>query len=278
MSVTIERDTDARSGSGTRGPAVQLRGVGKVFGAGSDAVTALRDVDLTVQPGEFVCLLGASGCGKSTLLNLVAGLDRPTSGALEVRTAKPSFMFQEPALLPWLDAGRNVVVGTSGWSAARLAPLGARLRDLPDLGVIVVPNFSLGSALGTAFAATAAKYFDSIEIIEAHAASKIDSPSGTAVRTAELIALAREERGPVAAPHTDQRARGQQVAGVAVHSLRLDGIVAKQSVVLGGAGETLTITHDTTDSRAYAAGILHALRSAPAARGLTVGLDRLLGL
>jgi NitT/TauT family transport system ATP-binding protein len=108
MSVTIERDTDARSGSGTRGPAVQLRGVGKVFGAGSDAVTALRDVDLAVQPGEFVCLLGASGCGKSTLLNLVAGLDRPTSGALEVRTAKPSFMFQEPALLPWLDAGRNV--------------------------------------------------------------------------------------------------------------------------------------------------------------------------
>jgi len=152
------------------------------------------------------------------------------------------------------------------------------LRDEPDRGVIVVPNFSLGSALGTAFAAAAAKYFDSIEIVEAHAATKIDSPSGTAVRTAELMARAREERGPVAAQHTDQRARGQQVAGIPVHSLRLEGIVAKQSVVLGGAGETLTITHDTTDSRAYAAGILRAIRSAPQARGLTVGLDRLLGL
>ncbi len=177
-----------------------------------------------------------------------------------------------------LGAGRNVVVGTSGWSATRLASLAARLRGLPDQGVIVVPNFSLGSALATAFAVAAARHFDSIEIVEAHPATKVDSPSGTAVRTAELIAEARDERGPVVAPHTDQRARGQTVAGVPVHSLRMDGVVAKQSVVFGGAGETLTITHDTTDARAYAAGILHALRSAPAARGLTVGLDRLLGL
>ncbi|HZZ50408.1 MAG TPA: ABC transporter ATP-binding protein [Pseudonocardia sp.] len=108
MSVTVQRETDTRHEAGTQGPAVRLAGVGKVFGSGPDAVTALRDVDLSVAPGEFVCLLGASGCGKSTLLNLVAGLDRPTNGTLDVRTAKPSFMFQEPALLPWLDAGRNV--------------------------------------------------------------------------------------------------------------------------------------------------------------------------
>lgn len=248
------------------GMTIRVAVVGATGKLGSVAVDLIESApDL-----ELVAALGS----KNDLADMLGPEDAPSDVVLDVSLPAVS-----PGIVDYaLDAGRNVVVGTSGWSAARLAPLGARLRDLPDLGVIVVPNFSLGSALGTAFAATAAKYFDSIEIIEAHAASKIDSPSGTAVRTAELIALAREERGPVAAPHTDQRARGQQVAGVAVHSLRLDGIVAKQSVVLGGAGETLTITHDTTDSRAYAAGILHALRSAPAARGLTVGLDRLLGL
>ncbi|MHA7986992.1 4-hydroxy-tetrahydrodipicolinate reductase [Rathayibacter sp. CAU 1779] len=219
---------------------------------------------------ELVAALGS----KNDLADMLGSDDAPSDVVLDVTLPAVS-----PTVVDFaLDAGRNVVVGTSGWSATRLAPLKARLRDLPDQGVIVVPNFSLGSALGTAFAVAAARYFDSIEIVESHASTKIDSPSGTAVRTAELIAQAREEQGPVSAPHTDQRARGQQVAGVPVHSLRLDGIVAKQSVILGGAGETLTITHDTTDSRAYAAGIIHALRSAPAARGLTVGLDRLLDL
>jgi NitT/TauT family transport system ATP-binding protein len=102
MTVTIE----PRSRTGAS--AVALTGIGKTFGTGSAAVTALRDIDLAVAAGEFVCLLGASGCGKSTLLNLVAGLERPTSGRLELTTSRPSFMFQEPALLPWLDAGRNV--------------------------------------------------------------------------------------------------------------------------------------------------------------------------
>lgn len=88
--------------------AVNLTGVSKTFGTGTGAVTALRDIDLKVQPGEFVCLLGASGCGKSTLLNLVAGLEAPTTGAVELRTTRPSFMFQESALLPWLTAGRNI--------------------------------------------------------------------------------------------------------------------------------------------------------------------------
>ncbi|WP_022901695.1 4-hydroxy-tetrahydrodipicolinate reductase [Humibacter albus] len=219
---------------------------------------------------ELVAALGS----RNDYADMLGTDDEPSDVVLDVTLPAVSPDVVEYAL----DAGRNVVVGTSGWSEERLAALRSRLRDEPDRGVIVVPNFSLGSALGTAFAAAAAKYFDSIEIVEAHAATKIDSPSGTAVRTAELMARAREERGPVAAPHTDQRARGQQVAGIPVHSLRLEGIVAKQSVVLGGAGETLTITHDTTDSRAYAAGILHAIRSAPQARGLTVGLDRLLGL
>src|SRR4051794_9792650 len=105
MTSTIERaDTENRTGP----PALTLRGVGKVFGHGAGAVTALRDIDLNVQPGEFVCLLGASGCGKSTLLNVVAELDAPSTGEVEVGTARPSFMFQEAALLPWLTARRNV--------------------------------------------------------------------------------------------------------------------------------------------------------------------------
>jgi sulfonate transport system ATP-binding protein len=103
-------------------PAVVLRGVGKTFGTGPGAVTALRDVDLTVRSGEFVCLLGASGCGKSTLLNVVAGLEGPSSGDVERRSARPSFMFQEAALLPWLTAVRNVEL------PLRLAGVGRRER------------------------------------------------------------------------------------------------------------------------------------------------------
>jgi NitT/TauT family transport system ATP-binding protein len=117
-------------------PAVRLAGVGKTFGTGADAVTALRGVDLTVAPGEFVCLLGASGCGKSTLLNLVAGLDEPTSGELTRPHDRPSFMFQEAALLPWLTAGRNVELPLqlSGLSRAARRRRAAELLDLVRLG------------------------------------------------------------------------------------------------------------------------------------------------
>ncbi|TPW70246.1 4-hydroxy-tetrahydrodipicolinate reductase [Schumannella sp. 10F1B-5-1] len=177
-----------------------------------------------------------------------------------------------------LTAGKPVLVGTSGWNAERLASLGRRLADLPDLGVIVVPNFSIGSVLATRFATIAGRFFDSVEIIEAHASSKIDSPSGTATRTAELITAARAELGPVAAPHADQRARGQQVASIPVHSMRMNGIVAQQEVVFGGDGEVLRLTHQTISPSSYEAGILAALRALPAARGLTVGLDAVLGL
>jgi NitT/TauT family transport system ATP-binding protein len=118
MTSTIERIETSRTGA----PALTLRGVGKTFGAGNGAVTALRNIDLHVEPGEFVCLLGASGCGKSTLLNLVAELDAPTVGEIEVGTARPSFMFQEAALLPWLTARRNVEL------ALQLAGQGRRER------------------------------------------------------------------------------------------------------------------------------------------------------
>jgi 4-hydroxy-tetrahydrodipicolinate reductase len=177
-----------------------------------------------------------------------------------------------------VDHGLRVLVGTSGWSQERIDALGHRLAGRDDAGVVIIPNFSIGSVLGSAFSALAARFFDSIEIVEAHHATKVDSPSGTAVRTAELIGRARAGLGPVSAPHTDQRARGQQVSSVPVHSLRLEGMMARQDVFFGGAGETLTISHNTLSSAAYERGILLALAATRTARGVTVGLDRIVDL
>ena len=140
---------------------------------------------------------------------------------------------------------------------------------------MLVPNFSLGSALATAFAVLAAPWFDFIEIVESHHAGKVDSPSGTAIRTAELIGRARVDVGPVAAPHADQRARGQQVASVPIHSLRHAGLSARQEVVFGGVGETAARRCTTrTPTRRTRPGILLGLRAVRDARGVVVGLDR----
>ena len=174
--------------------------------------------------------------------------------------------------------GMRVLVGTSGWSQDGIDDLAHRLVGREDTGVIIIPNFSIGSVLATAFSALAARFYDSIEIVEAHQPGKVDSPSGTAVRTAELIARARAELGPVSAPHTDQRARGQQVASVPVHSLRLSGLLARQDVFLGGTGETLTISHNTLSPSAYESGILLALAATRTATGVTVGLDQIVDL
>lgn len=177
-----------------------------------------------------------------------------------------------------IERGIPALVGTSGWTSERLGRVRTQLGDDPQLGVIVVPNFSLGSVLATRLAALAAPWFESIEIIEAHHAGKSDSPSGTAIRTAEFMAESRGERGPVAAPHADQRARGQQVGSIPVHSLRLDGVLAEQQVIFGGVGETLRVSHQTVSDASYEAGILLALRALPDTRGLVVGLDTLLGI
>jgi len=174
--------------------------------------------------------------------------------------------------------GINVLVGTSGWSNERIATLERTIAGNLAVGVIIVPNFSIGSVLATSFAAMAARFYDSIEIIEAHHSSKIDSPSGTAVRTAELMGAARGLLGPVVAPHVDQRARGQQVSSIPIHSLRMQGVVAKQDVIFGGNGEVLTLSHETLAPNAYEAGILLALRAARTSRGVTVGLDKLIDL
>ena len=167
-----------------------------------------------------------------------------------------------------IDAGQKIVVGTSGWSAEHLAELPS---SLGESAVVVIPNFSVGSMLATRFAAEAGKFFDSIEIVETHHAGKLDSPSGTAVRTAELISANRTT--PVTAPAAEQDARGQLVAGIPVHSLRLAGVSAKQDVHFGGVSELLTISHETSSVSAYSAGILASIRFAAKAQGLHVGLD-----
>ena len=175
----------------------------------------------------------------------------------------------------------KVVVGTSGWSASKLAALAAQLdAALAGAGsnqpaVLVIPNFSIGSMLASKFAAEAATFFNSIEIVEAHHAGKIDSPSGTAVRTAEMIAHARAqaELTQPLLPGVGQPARGQVAAGVPIHSLRLAGVSAKQDVLFGGESELLTISHETTSVRAYETGILLAIRAAAVSSGLTVGLQ-----
>ena len=177
-----------------------------------------------------------------------------------------------------LDRGIPVLVGTSGWTAERIATLQRRVGADGQPGVIIVPNFSVGSALATAFAVLAAPWFEFIEIVESHHEGKVDSPSGTAIRTAELIGQARIDAGPVAAPHADQRARGQQVASVPIHSLRHPGLSARQEVVFGGVGETIRVTHDTHADSSYEAGILLGLRAVRDARGVVVGLDKLLDL
>jgi 4-hydroxy-tetrahydrodipicolinate reductase len=174
--------------------------------------------------------------------------------------------------------GIKVLVGTSGWTKAALSQVEVNLSD--SAAVVVVPNFSIGSVLASKFASEAGKYFDSIEIIETHHAGKVDSPSGTAIRTAELIADSRNEAGKTQPliPAVGQSARGEVVAGVPIHSLRIDGVSAKQDVVLGGSAEVLTISHQTSSVQAYSLGILESLKFTASATGLVVGLDKVLGI
>ncbi len=181
-----------------------------------------------------------------------------------------------------VEHGMHAVVGTTGWTAARLVRLEDLLAASPATGVLIAPNFALGSVLATAFAATAARYFESVEIIELHHPDKVDAPSGTAVRTAQLIARARAAAGTSTAPDAtrDQLhgARGADVEGVPVHSVRLRGLTAHQEVLLGSPGEQLTIRHDSYDRASFMPGVLLGIRSVAEHPGLTVGLDGYLDL
>jgi 4-hydroxy-tetrahydrodipicolinate reductase len=181
--------------------------------------------------------------------------------------------------LHWcIDQNINVVVGTSGFSEARLERVRSWLAPKPDLGVIIVPNFAVGAVLMMEFAARAARYFESAEIIEMHHPKKIDAPSGTAIRTAELIAEARAGMDPMPDATKEEMAgaRGSVVEGVRVHSVRATGLTAHQEVLLGAPGETLTIRHDSYGRESFMPGVLLAVRKVLQRPGLTVGLGPLL--
>lgn len=177
-----------------------------------------------------------------------------------------------------VNNGINAVVGTTGFNATKLATLENLLKKNPSVGVLVAPNFAIGAVLMMEFAAKAARYFESAEIIELHHPDKIDAPSGTAARTAELMSDARKAAGLSAMPDATTTAldgaRGSKVGDIPIHSVRARGLVAHQEVLFGGLGETLTIRHDSIDRVGFMAGVLLGVRSIISKPGLTHGLDK----
>ncbi|MEV3873045.1 4-hydroxy-tetrahydrodipicolinate reductase [Streptomyces sp. NPDC049906] len=178
--------------------------------------------------------------------------------------------------------GIHAVVGTTGWTDERLAQLGTSLAASPTTGVLIAPNFSIGAVLTMKFAQIAAPYFESVEVVELHHPHKADAPSGTATRTAQLIAAARAAAGSAPQPDATvtalEGARGADVDGVPVHSVRLRGLLAHQEVLLGGEGETLTLRHDSLHHSSFMPGILLGVRRVVDAPGLTFGLEHFLDL
>ncbi|MGV8976509.1 MAG: 4-hydroxy-tetrahydrodipicolinate reductase [Cellulomonas sp.] len=181
-----------------------------------------------------------------------------------------------------IDAGIHVVVGTTGWTEDSLGRVRDHLAICPGIGVLVAPNFALGAVLAMTFATRAARYFESVEVIELHHPDKVDAPSGTARHTAVAIAAARAAAGvgpsPDATTTALDGARGADVDGVRVHSVRLRGLVAHEEILLGNPGEQLTIRHDSFDRVSFMPGVLHAIRHIAARPALTVGLEHLLDL
>ena len=178
--------------------------------------------------------------------------------------------------------GISAVIGTTGFDDKRLTTVQGWLAETPSVGVIIAPNFGIGAVLMMRFAEQSARFFESVEIVELHHPRKVDAPSGTSRRTAELVVAARRAAGLPAAPDATRDsldgARGAVVDGVPVHSVRLRGLVAHQEVLLGGPGEMLTIRHDSYDRASFMPGVLLAVRRIRERPGLTVGLDALLDL
>ena len=176
--------------------------------------------------------------------------------------------------------GIHLVVGTTGFTAQRLEQVRTWLAARPGVGVLIAPNFGIGAVLMMQFAARAARYFESAEIIEQHHPRKLDAPSGTATHTAKLIAAARAEAGlgtmPDATKEEVSGARGADIEGVRVHAVRAAGLVAHQEVLFGTQGETLTIRHDSLDRVSFMPGVLLGIRAIVHRPGLTIGLDPLL--
>ena len=217
-------------------------------------------------------------------LELVAALDLgdsldqlKTSGAqVVVDFTTPDSVMANLEFL--ISNGINSVVGTTGFDADRISKLEKLIAANPKVGVLIAPNFAIGAVLMMEFATKAAKYFESAEIIELHHPNKVDAPSGTASRTAELMSKARKEAGMSAMPDATSTsldgARGASVGDILVHSVRLRGLIAHQEVLLGGLGETLTIRHDSLDRAGFMPGVLLGVRKVISQPGLTFGLEK----
>jgi 4-hydroxy-tetrahydrodipicolinate reductase len=242
--------------------------------------------------GRQVCRAVEEAQGLEVVARIdVAGAGDPIEAAVE-RGAQVAIDFTHPgAVLGNLEFcvrnGIHAVVGTSGFGPDRLALVEGWLREAAaqgrtGTGVLVAPNFSLGAVLMMKFAAQAAPYFESVEIIELHHPQKADAPSGTALRTAQLVAEARAAAGT--APNPDATVsdadhhRGGTVEGIPVHSVRLRGLIAHQEVLLGAEGETLTVRHDSLDRISFMPGVVLAARSIARHPGLVVGLEHYLDL
>src|SRR5690625_928498 len=241
-----------------------------------------------------VAVLGASGrMGRATCqageddpgMGLVAELGRGADIAGLAGTADVAVDFTLPSaaqanVRALMDAGIHAVVGTTGWTEESLRSVEERLAGT-DIGVVIAPNFALSAVLAMRFAAQAAKYFESAEVIEMHHPNKVDAPSGTALHTARGIAAARAEAGLGTVPdatETGIEARGVDVEGVRVHAVRLRGLVAHEEILFGNPGEQLLIRTDSFDRSSFMPGVLLAIREVVSRPGLTVGLDPLLDL
>ena len=242
-----------------------------------------------------VAVLGAKGrMGSQTCRAVDAADDCELVAALDLGDDLDSLIEASPEVvvdfthpdavmgnLRWCIAhGIDTVVGTTGFDDEKLNALRDLLSDAPDVGVLIAPNFSIGAVLMMRFAQQAARFYESAEIIELHHPDKVDAPSGTARRTAELVAGARREAGldpvPDATTTALDGARGADVDGIHVHGVRLRGLVAHQEVLFGGTGETLTIRHDSLDRESFMTGVLLGVRRIVGSPGLTVGLEHFL--
>lgn len=235
------------------------------------AVTASDDMDLV--GACDVASADVVGPGIDVETDFEAMLDRSRPEVV-VDFAKP-FVMDNARMA--LMRGVAPIIGTTGLTAAELDELSMLSQDA-GVAAMVIPNFAIGAVLMMKFAAEAAKYMPNVEVIELHHDKKIDAPSGTAIKTAEMIDAARRDAGmePDKPAGGDDPARGDQRCGVQIHSVRLPGLVAHQEVLFGGTGQLLTIRHDSIDRTSFMPGVVLAIRRAVEAKGLIYGLDKLL--
>lgn len=242
-----------------------------------------------------VAVIGAAGRMGSTACDAVEGAeglelvarfeegdDLGDLGGAEVAVDFTVLAASERNVRHCVERGVHVVVGTSGWTDEKADQLRPEVEAAGGVGVLIAPNFAIGAVLMMQFAKQAARFYESVEVIELHHPRKVDAPSGTATRTAELIGQARAEAGlgpvPDATTEDPDGARGAQVEGVPVHAVRLRGLVAHQEVLLGNEGEMLTLRHDSFDRVSFMPGVLTGVREVAKHPGVTVGLEHVLGL